>query len=331
MKQNLMYMINRNKVIRVILMLVILLLIPLLKPSNYIITVLVQCMVFASLGESWNIIGGYGGQVGWCQASFVAIGAYTSVILYSNFRISPLLTIPLGVLLSVILATIIGVISFRFKGPFFAITTIAFAESIRVLLNYFKSITKGSAGIAVPYHGASPLNLVFDSDVPFYYIMIFILFVVVFVTWIFINSKHGYYLQTIKGDEDAARSLGINSSKVKLRAFQLSAALAALVGVFYAFFQTFIAPEAIAGLDFTIKIVSCVIIGGIGTLYGPIVGAFITIPLIEIANTIMTAGSQMLYGIALVVIVIVQPSGIVGIYEAVKNRIAKKNKGERRI
>ena len=304
--------------------LIILLLIPLLKPSNYVITIFIQCMIFGALGVTWNIIGGYGGQIGWCHAAFVAVGAYTSAIIYSSAGITPLLTFPLGMLLSVALATIIGTVSFRYRGPFFAITTIAFAEIVRVLLIYFRDLTKGTAGLAIPYHGASPLNLVFDNDTPFYYIMLFLMCVVVFISWRFTNSKTGYYLRAIKGDETACRTLGIDSGRVKLISFQLSAALAAMIGTVYAFFQTFIAPDAIAGLDFTIRIVSCVIIGGIGTLFGPILGAFIVIPLIEVANKLITTGSQMIFGIMLVAIVILQPSGVIGIAHSISERIRQK-------
>lgn len=307
----------------------VLLLFPLTNPTNYVITILIQCMIFGSLGVAWNIIGGYGGQIGWCHAAFVAVGAYTSVIIFNRAEITPLITFPLGMVLSVGLATLIGKITFRYRGPFFAITTIAFAEIVRVILIYWKSLTKGTAGIAVPYHGANPINLVFDSDRPFYYIMIFVMIIVVFVAWRFVNSKTGYYLRAIKGDETACRTLGIDTGKVKLTAFQLSAALSAMVGVVYAFFQTFIAPDAICGLDFTIKIASCVIIGGIGTLFGPILGAFIVLPLIELANKVMTSGSQMLYGILLIAIVILQPAGVIGIFNSVKERIARKKEGRK--
>ena len=315
---------ERRVTITLVVVLAVFLLFPLLGPSNYIVTVCIQCMVFGALGVAWNIIGGYGGQIGWCHASFVAVGAYTSTIIYTNMGLSPIITFPLGMILSVVLATIVGKVSFRYRGPFFAITTIAFSEIVRVVLIYWKSLTKGTAGLAVPYHGASPFNLVFDSDLPFYYIMIFVLALVVFITWLFINSKTGYYLRAIKGDETACRTLGIDSGKVKLQAFQLSAALSAMVGVVYAFFQTFIAPDAICGLDFTIRIVSCVIIGGIGTLFGPVIGAFIVLPLIEVANTLITAGSQMLFGIMFITIVVLQPAGVVGIYKTVARQFKKK-------
>ena len=230
-------------------------------------------------------------------------------------------------ILSVVLATIIGKVTFRYRGPFFAITTIAFAEIVRVVLIYWRSLTSGTAGLAVPYHGASPLNLVFDNDRPFYYIMIFVMALVLLIAWLFVRSKTGYYLRAIKGDETACRTLGIDSGKVKLRAFQLSAALSAMVGMVYGFFQMFIAPDAIAGLDFTIRIVSCVIIGGIGTLFGPVLGAFIVLPLIELANSLISSGSQMIYGIMLIAIVILQPAGVIGIFHSISNRVRRKKEG----
>ena len=290
--------------------------IPLFTDNNYVITTLVYCFVFASLGVAWNMIGGYGAQVSWCHAVFVALGAYSSMILFKRFGLSPFLTIFVGMALAFVLATIIGYGTFRLRGPYFSLSTIAFAEIIRIIIQYWGDLTGGASGYSVQYTGANFFNLMFTNDVPFYYIMLGVMAVVIAVTAWFERSKIGYYLGAIKGDEDAAISLGINSMNVKLRAFQISAVIAAAVGTFYGFFLTFVDPMTICSLDFSVKIGIGAIVGGLGTLWGPVLGAFVVNILTQLLNSWFAdigGLSQCLYGLALVVIVVFRPSGLISL------------------
>jgi len=299
---------------------------PLLVSSNYITTVITTCFTFAALGVAWNLIGGYGAQISWCHAAFVATGAYTGFILNKTFGISPLLCIPIGMALALLISTAIGYGTLKLRGPFFSIATIAFAEILRVLLLYFKGVTGGASGLFVTYHEDSILNLTFSNDKPFYYIMLIVLVVVLLLTAYFEKSKTGYYLGAIKGDEDAAISLGIPAFKIKLRAFQLSAVIAAAIGTVYAFFLTYIDPMSICGMDLSVKIGVVAIVGGIGTLWGPVVGAFVIIPLIEFASHLMgqQGGTNLLYGLALMVVVILRSEGLISIYTDIKEKYKKK-------
>lgn len=284
--------------------------------SNYYVSIICQCLLFACFGVSWNMIGGYGAQISWCHSAFVAMGAYCNFILASNFNISPWLTMPLGMVVSYVLATIIGYGTFRLRGPYFSIATIAFAEACRLSINYFKGITKGSAGIYVTYRGNSLAALTFKNDIPFYYISLALLVFILVITYIFTQSRTGKFLGAIKGDEDAAESLGIETFKVKLHAFQASAVFCAMAGAIYASFMTYISPTAICGMDLSIKIGIVAIVGGVGTLFGPVLGAFIVVPLIELTSKLLGAvgGSQLLYGLLLVVIVIFRPQGIISLF-----------------
>ncbi len=124
-----------------------------LSNYNYLLTVLVNCLVFASFGVAWNVIGGYGGQISYCHSAFVAVGAYSSIILFKSLGISPWISLIVGCALSVLLATIIGRITFKYRGPFFAITTIACAEILRILLLYFNELTGGASGLSVKPEG----------------------------------------------------------------------------------------------------------------------------------------------------------------------------------
>jgi len=323
---------NTARIAVAVIALAVVLLIPAVTKGNYIISLLVNCMFYAAMAGCWNIIGGYGGQVSWCHASFVAIGAYSNFILATNFGISPFLTIPVGMVVAVIVATVIGYATFRLHGPYFSIATIACGEAIRVLIQYFDKITKGAAGIYVTYRKNDFLALTFSSDRPFYYIALVVLILIVVITFLFTKSKTGYYLGAIKGDETAAESLGIETFKIKMRAFQISALLCSVVGCFYASFLTYIAPTSTASFDLSMKIGVVAIVGGVATLGGPVIGGFVVTLLIEFTSKLFgsAGGSQMVYGILLMVIIIFRPEGIISFFterRSGEKRLLKKTSG----
>lgn len=305
-----------KKYIPAYVLLVIFLFIPAVTTGNYIISNLVNCMFFASMAGCWNIIGGYGGQVSWCHASFVAMGAYANFIMSTELGLSPFVSLPIGMIIAVVIATVIGYSTFRLHGPYFSIATIACGEAIRVLIQHFDKLTKGAAGMYVTYRKADFWALTFENDIPFYYIALIIMLLMVAITYLFTKSKTGYYLSAIKGDETAAESLGIETFKVKLRAFQVSAMMAAVVGCFYASFLTYIAPTSTASFDLSMKIGVVAIVGGVASLWGPVVGGFVVILLIEATSVLFGAagGSQMVYGILLMLVIIFKPEGITGFF-----------------
>lgn len=306
-----------KKYIPAYILLVFALLIPAFTTGNYVISNLVNCMFFAAMAGCWNIIGGYGGQVSWCHASFVAVGAYANFIMSTEYGFSPFVSIPIGMVISVVIATVIGYSTFRLHGPYFSIATIACGEAIRVLIQFFDGLTKGAAGMYTTYKKNDFWALTFANDIPFYYIAIFILLLTVLVTYLFTKSKTGYYLSAIKGNETAAESLGIETFKVKLRAFQLSALMASVVGCFYASFLTYIAPTSTASFDLSMKIGVVAIVGGVASLWGPVIGGFVVILLIEATSVLFgsAGGSQMVYGILLMLVIIFKPEGIIGFFQ----------------
>lgn len=309
-----------------IVLLAVALLIPVVTTGNYLISILVNCMFYAAMAASWNIIGGYGGQVSWCHASFVAVGAYANFILNAELGISPFFSIPVGMIVAALIATVVGYSTFQLHGPYFSIATIACGEAIRVLIQHFDRFTKGAAGMYVTYHGPNFWALTFANDIPFYYIAIVLILGMVLVTHLFTKSKTGYYLSAIKGDETAAESLGIETFKVKLRAFQVSAMMASVVGCFYGSFLTYIAPTSTASFDLSLKIGVVAIVGGVASLWGPIIGGFVVILLIEITSKMFGAagGSQMVYGLLLMLVVIFKPEGIIGFFQK-DNTVNRKN------
>jgi branched-chain amino acid transport system permease protein len=214
-------------------------------------------------------------------------------------------------------ATLVGYGTLRLRGAYFSISTIAFAEILRVLLLYFKGVTYGSSGAFITFRGSSFANLMFEDDIPFYYITFGILVLVLLFTKWFEKSKLGYYLGAIKGDEDAAISLGIPAFKIKLKAFQISAVITAAIGVVFAFFLSYIDPVSVCSMDLSVKIGVVVIVGGIGHLWGPVIGSFIIVPLIEITGVLLgqRGGSQILYGLALILIVTNKQDGVIGFFK----------------
>lgn len=300
-----------------LLLAAVIMLLPLFNISNYLINVIITCLTFASLATAWNIVGGYAAQVSWAHASFVAIGSYSSFILYLDYGVSPYIGMLVGMAISVVFAAIIGACSFRLRGPFFSLSTIAFAEIVRILLLYFKSVTGGNYGRFIVFEGRNDFaKLQFVNNKPFLYIMLGILAVVIFIAWLVERSKTGYYLRAIKADEDAAESLGIRTYNVKLIAFVISAAITSCVGTFYAYFITYIDPTSVAALAVSTKIGAIAIVGGVGTLFGPLIGAFLMAPIAEIANIALgsSGGGMLIYGLMLIIITMFKPDGIISFF-----------------
>ena len=307
--------------------LIVLLIVPMFVVRNYVISILVYCLAFAALGSAWNLIGGYGGQISWSHAGFLAIGAYSSVLCVRYLGMSPWTSLPVGVILSYMLATLIGYGTFKLTGAYFSLATMAFSEILRILLLYFKGFTGGAAGTYIPPSLEKGIKyLMFQNDRPFYYIMLILLVLVVVISAVFENTKTGKYLRAIKENETAALSLGIETFKVKLTAFQLSAVITSVIGAFYGSFLGFIDPFSVAGNDLAVKIGLVAIIGGLGTIVGPIMGAFIIIPLIEFAGVLFGArgGSQLLYGLGIILIVMFMPDGLIQVFR----NLGKKKKEE---
>ena len=319
---------------------IVCLLIPVIIKSDYLIRVMIEVFFFAALGTAWNILGGFGRQISWASASFFSVGAYTSMLMFLKLGgITPWVSIFIGMFLSAVLAIIIGLPCFRLRGVFFAIATIASAAIVRQLLLYFKEFTGGAMGLAFKIRtGNSLLNLSFVSERAYYYVAFVWMLVTVLIT-IFINSSRlGYFLKAIREDEDAAQSLGIRAGRMKLAAFIISAMMLSATGTLYAFKVGYIDPFMVASHDMSIRIGITAIMGGMGTIWGPAVGAFLSVPMLELSNKYLSnlghggAGFAM-YGLVIVLIVLFRPNGIISFYYDFKNRrtLRQKEKGEKKL
>ncbi len=295
---------------------------PLIVDNSYFHHVAVMIFMFATLGIAWNFISGYGAQLSLGHSAFLALGAYTSVILLNTYHVTPLVGALVGAMVAAVAAMIIGYPCFRLRGPYFTLSTIAFAEILRILLNHFTDFTGGAEGIPIPFRGSNPWHLQFYSKLPYYYLTLGFLVAIFWLARYLERSRLGYQLAAIREDQDAAESLGIRSYRVKLVTLVVSAVITAIVGMLYAMIVGYIDPVSTTGQTIAAEIAVVAIVGGIGTLWGPILGAAVVIGLAETTNALLgsTRGgaSMVLYGLFLMIIVLVRPGGLISFFRREK-------------
>jgi branched-chain amino acid transport system permease protein len=276
------------------------------------------------MGLAWNLIGGYAGQISLGHAIFFGIGAYTSSLMLMKLWISPWVGMLMGGIFSVIVAFIIGYPCFKLAGHYFAIATIAIGEIAQHwMLNW--DWAGAAVGLTLPILPESLINLEFHSSkAPYYYIALGILTLAILFTYFVDRSKLGYYFKAIKGDLEAARSLGINVWKYKFYALALSAFLTSLCGSFYAQYVLYIDPDSVFPLMLSIVVCLVATLGGVGTVWGPVIGAFILIPISETTRIYLGGGGKgtdlIIYGLLIMLISIYQPFGVIGIAKRFKKK-----------
>lgn len=293
----------------------LLLIIPFSAGSNFVFHLFILICSYAALASAWNIVGGFAGQLSLGHAVFYGTGAYVSTLLLLHLGMSPWLGMLVGAVVSTVLAGVISWPCFRLRGPFFALATIAVLEVVRLLVINQHDLTGGAAGLAVPLKLGAEWML-FRARWPYLLIAFGFLAITLLVSWKIKHSRLGYYLIAVREREDAAQAVGVNAVKVKLIAVALSAALTSLIGSFHAMYLTFIEPGAMFSLELSIQIAMFALIGGLGTLSGPLIGTLIVLPLAELARGWLgDAGSGvhgLVYGLVLVAFVLTIPQGLVG-------------------
>jgi branched-chain amino acid transport system permease protein len=288
--------------------------------DNYWIQVFVWILFFAYCSASWNLIGGFAGQYSIGHAAFLGIGAYVSTLLYLNAGLSPWLGMLAGGVAAAVVGGVIGYPCFRLRGAFFSLVTIAFAEMLRVGLELtdrlFGIEVNGVRGLVIPPVGHRWAAFQFIDKRYYYWIMLGLLVLVLAVgAWVK-ASRLGYYLAAIADDEDAVASLGISPPRAKLAALLLSAFFTALAGTFYAQFILFITPTRLVSLELSVQMVIMAVLGGAGTVLGPVYGAAVLVPVAELTRAFWGGGRQgvhlIVYGALLMLAVLYWPHGIEG-------------------
>jgi branched-chain amino acid transport system permease protein len=275
--------------------------------------ILTMTFLLGALSLSWNILGGYGGQFSLGHAGFFGIGAYTSTLLLIQYHINPWIGMLLGGILAAAIGGLVFYPCFRLKGIFFCLATLAFQEVVKISAVHFRGLTGGAMGISLPFK-AGLANMMFRGKTGYMLISLSFLIIIALVTLAIERSRFGYKLVALREDEDATETLGISTSKCKLFAAMISAFFAGCLGTFYAHYSTLVDPHSVFDMMLSVEFVIFAILGGVGIVLGPIVGAFVLVPIDAMMRGYLGQGQQgvsfFAYGMLLTVVVIFLPRGI---------------------
>jgi len=294
---------------------VILMLLPLFL-DNYALGIFVMIFFWAYVGQSWNVLTGYTGHISLGHALYIGIGAYATTFLAQTFGLTPWIGMFLGGFIAVAIALFLGFLGFRFglRGVYFVIMTIAFAELARLAVSHIEAL--GSfTGIFLDFN-PSFYNFQFRGNIPYYYIALGFMVASLIVVRMIEVSKIGRFIVAIREDEEAAQALGVNTFKYNMIAIAISAFMTSLAGAFYANYIFYLHPNSLFGMSMSIELILRPIVGGLGTLFGPIIGSVFLTPLSEISRAYFAKGGLeglhlILYGALAILVVLFMPKGII--------------------
>jgi branched-chain amino acid transport system permease protein len=309
---------------------VILMLLPLFL-DNYALGIFVMIFFWAYVGQSWNVLTGYTGHISLGHALYIGIGAYATTFLAQTFGLTPWIGMFLGGFIAVAIALFLGFLGFRFglRGVYFVIMTIAFAELARLAVSHIEAL--GSfTGIFLDFN-PSFYNFQFRGNIPYYYIALGFMVASLIVVRLVEVSKVGRFIVAIREDEEAAQALGVNTFKYNMIAIAISAFMTSLAGAFYANYIFYLHPNSLFGISMSIELILRPIVGGLGTLFGPIIGSIILTPLSEISRAYFAKGGLeglhlILYGALAILVVLFMPKGIIVYVKRLLNPIIKISK-----
>ena len=282
--------------------------------NSYAVTVFIFIFFYAFLGQAWNIVGGYAGQLSAGHAAFVGIGAYTSAVLSVQAGLTPWVGMLVGGLLSAVLGTVVGYLGFRFglRGFYFVLLTVAFAEVCRIVALNTDAVG-GALGYYITFTG-NPWQFQFQDNRVYYYVALGLMLIATGIVAAIERRRFGAYLIAIREDESACEALGVNTFRYKMLAMIVSSFLTGVGGTFYAFYLFSLQPGAVFGIPLSVEIIIRPIVGGAGTVMGPILGSFILSPLAEASRIYFGqggwAGAHLIaYGLLLIAVVLFLPQG----------------------
>ena len=280
-------------------------------------------LLAAISASAWNLVGGYAGQASVGHAVFYGAGAYLPLLLFTQWGWPPVLGLPAGVAVSVLIALVIGIPTFRLSGHYFTMATVAVAELVRLVVGNW-DLLGAAVGLSGPAVSRGWWDLSFRSSVPYYYIFLAVLALVLLTTWQMQRSRMGFYLRAIKASDRAARSLGVPVRRYKLYALMLSAAFTSVAGSLYALMVGFVDPDSGLGILISIEMLIIAALGGAGTLFGPLLGAVILIPLQNATNSWLggtgSGASYVIYGGIILLLARFQPGGLMNAWLALRER-----------
>ena len=281
--------------------------------NAFYLDLLFMIFVFAGLSGAWNIIGGYAGQISLGHAAFYGVGAYTTAVLFAKFGLPPILGIWISMAAAAVLAVVIGYPCLRLKGPFFTLATLAVAEVLQLLAVYMRALTEGSEGLSIPYQ-PSWMNLIFESKNSYGIMAFGYMLLVLAISLRLERTKLGFHLTALREEDQAAESLGVDTSKAKIHALLLSAVLTAMGAVMVSQYVLFLEPHSDFSVNLSVQFALLPMVGGLGSAVGPLIGAAILIPLGNFLRSWIGGGIQglhyIIYGCILILVVMFMPHGI---------------------
>ena len=307
-----------------VLALVLLAVVPLVTSSNVVLNFMVMALLIALVGQGWNLLGGYGGQYSFGHAAFFGTGAYATAILQVRYGVNAWLGLLIGIAAGALVGAVIGSLSFRsgLKGSYFALVTLAFAEVLRIVASV-TPITGAGVGTLIKLD-LRPEAFQFQSRAPFYWIILVMVALSIALVRMIENSRFGAYLMAVRENEDAARALGVDAMRIKLVAMIISAAITAAGGCFYAQYFLFIDAGIAYGPWISIEALLAPIIGGIGTVFGPLLGALVVKTLGELTKLVTGDAPGLdlvIYGCLLILVVAFAPRGMAGLLANLGQRL----------
>jgi len=325
------------RIVLPVLCILVLILIPAIFRNPAFLQLMVLVLLYAYLTTSWNLVGGFAGVLPLGHTLFAGIGAYTSTLLFIELGLTPWIGMFVGAVLAMFAGMLIGLPTLKLRGAYFALSSIAFLEGMRVVTENTKVIfgvkINGPQGLLLPLKGNSLYYFQFDNKIWYYYLILIMTAIVLYITYKVSVSRLGYYLMAGGEDKEAAEALGVNVFRCKMMAMMMSTFLTALGGTFYAQLVRYIYPKGIMNLEFAFEIAFIAIVGGRGTIAGPILGSFLLVPVAELTRLYL-GGSYLgihlvIYGIVLMIVMIFQPRGITEPLTKAYNNILDRFEGGR--
>src|SRR5215475_3470656 len=291
---------------------------PFLPVNNYILAATVRALIFISLGQAWNVVAGIGGLLSLGHGVFLGLGCYTTGILFNQYGVPPWLGVWAGVVLSLLVALVMGSMTLRMRGVFFALATVAASLAMVQISRHFVDLTGGADGLALKFFGNSWWAAQSRTPAPFLYAALAFVTLYYWITRWILHSKFGLEMQAVRDDEVAAAAAGVAVFRTKMLGLLVSAAMTALAAGLYMQFYMAIDPEAAFGLSQAIQLQLPALLGGLGTALGPVIGGAVMIFLSEVTNWGSTKlgieGVDILvYGLLLLIVILRAPNGIVGL------------------
>ena len=310
---------TNKKVISIVSSLVLLLVIlPLFGLNSFYLHLFIMVFMHAVMAQSWNVIAGFSGQISLGHGAFFGIGAYATSFFYMQYDVSPWISIFLGMFISGVFAILIGIPMLRLSGHYFAIATLLIGISFQIIFQRW-DLVGAASGLWVPMTSEDSWSALqfHSSKLPYYYIFLVFFLISFFAVWVLSRSKLGYRLRAVRDDPQAALSLCINVSNYKIIAYVISAIIMAPMGSLFAQYILIIDPDRVFNIEISIIVLLITVLGGIGNVWGPIIGASILIPISEYSRIYLggTGGAidLILYGLILMIICIFRPNGLISL------------------